>query len=110
MSNSNLTAPLHSSNSHYSDASTKKSVNTNKETHCIYPGDLYPFLRKPLFLIVDSYQSNVFKNFPNLFSQPFVALLSPSSTPSQFNGWSFKIILFNTSNLTILNYYRASQS
>ncbi|CAF5069451.1 unnamed protein product, partial [Rotaria magnacalcarata] len=25
-----------------------------KDIHNIFPGDLYPFLRKPLFLIIDS--------------------------------------------------------
>ncbi|CAF3895802.1 unnamed protein product, partial [Rotaria magnacalcarata] len=48
-----------------------------KDVHNIFPGDLYPFLRKPLFLIIDSNNSIAFQNMPNLFGQPFISLLSP---------------------------------
>ncbi|XP_071801789.1 protein SCAI-like [Asterias amurensis] len=59
---------------------TKRS-NMLKEMHCIHPGDLYPFTRKPLFLVIDSPNSHAFKNFPNLFGQPVVCLMSPESFP-----------------------------
>ncbi|CAL8094819.1 unnamed protein product [Calicophoron daubneyi] len=58
---------------------------TYKEPHCIHPGDIYPYMRKPLFLIVDSDNSNAFRNFPNLFGQPFVCLLSPEVIPEKFD-------------------------
>lgn len=35
-----------------------------KEQHCLYPGDLYPFTRRPLFLIIDSDNSFVFQHIP----------------------------------------------
>jgi hypothetical protein len=50
----------------------------------IYPGDLYPFLRKPILLIVDSTNSSAFHNFPSLFQQPFISLLSPIAIPVAF--------------------------
>ena len=43
-----------------SDVNTKK-ISHFKDVHCIYPGDLYPFTRKPLFLIVDSPNSGAFQ-------------------------------------------------
>jgi len=46
----------------------------------IYPADIVPFTRKPLFLIVDSENSGVFKNIPNAFGQPFLCLMSPPAT------------------------------
>ena len=39
----------------------RKIAQSLKEVHCIYPGDLYPLFRKPLFLIVDSSNSQAFK-------------------------------------------------
>ncbi|XP_035684793.1 protein SCAI-like [Branchiostoma floridae] len=53
-----------------------------KDMHCLHPGDLYPFTRKPLFLVVDSENSEVFKNMPNLFGQPRLCLLSPVAVPT----------------------------
>lgn len=35
-----------------------------KEPHCLYPGDIYPFTRRPLFLIIDSDNSFVFQHIP----------------------------------------------
>lgn len=35
-----------------------------KEPHCLYPGDLYPFTRRPLFIIIDSDNSFVFQHVP----------------------------------------------
>ena len=55
-----------------------------KELHCIYPGDLYPFTRKPLFLIVDSDNSVVFANMTSLFGQPLVVLMSPVELPLHY--------------------------
>ncbi|CAG0888666.1 unnamed protein product, partial [Cyprideis torosa] len=55
------------------------------DMHCFYPGDLWPFTRRPLFLIVDSENSQAFLNLPRYFGQPFVALLSAVETPSRFH-------------------------
>jgi hypothetical protein len=74
-----------------SSPSTTKTMTTSptgsiKDIHNIYPGDLYPFLRKPLFLIIDSNNSIAFQNMPNLFGQPFISLLSPIKLPAVFHG------------------------
>ncbi|PNJ19608.1 SCAI isoform 6, partial [Pongo abelii] len=52
----------------------------------LHPGDLYPFTRKPLFIIVDSSNSVAYKNFTNLFGQPLVCLLSPTAYPKALQG------------------------
>lgn len=57
-----------------------------KEAHCLYPGDLYPFTRRPLFVIVDSDNSFVFQHIPRYFGQPLVTLMSPQDTPPAFLG------------------------
>lgn len=57
-----------------------------KEAHCLYPGDLYPFTRRPLFVIVDSDNSFVFQHIPRYFGQPLVTLMSPQDTPPAFHG------------------------
>lgn len=84
----------------------KKSSNL-KEIHCIYPGDLYAYTRKPLFLIIDSPNSAAFQNFPYLFGQPFVSFLSPIKLPQMFQESSFKgnlFTLFLTNSLTAFCY------
>ncbi|CAH8388277.1 unnamed protein product [Eruca vesicaria subsp. sativa] len=49
---------------------------------CIYPSDLVPFTRKPLFIIIDSDNSTVFKNICGVEKgEPAALLLSPSYTP-----------------------------
>ncbi|GFR60147.1 protein SCAI [Elysia marginata] len=58
-----------------------KKAEMYKEMHCLHPGDLYPYTRKPLFLIIDSSNSSAFQNFPNVFGQPLVCLLSPEQVP-----------------------------
>lgn len=62
-----------------------KSVNY-KEPHCLYPGDLYPYTRRPLFLIVESDNSFVFAHIPKYFGQPLVVLMSPQDIPQGFQG------------------------
>lgn len=37
---------------------------TFKESHCLYPGDLYPFTRRPMFIVIDSDNSFVFQHIP----------------------------------------------
>ncbi|CAH0386672.1 unnamed protein product [Bemisia tabaci] len=65
------------------DANMKKGIHF-KEMHCLYPGDLYPFTRKPFFVIIDSDNSFVFENIPRYFGQPLVVLMSPQNIPENF--------------------------
>ncbi|KAF9418564.1 hypothetical protein BGZ94_009661 [Podila epigama] len=51
-------------------------------THCLHPGDLLPFTRKPMFLIVDSSNSIAFADMPRVFNHPFMSLLSPAEYPA----------------------------
>ena len=67
-------------------------LNITTETslvHCLHPQDLVPFTRKPLFLIVDSTNSNafnvtlnLFKDIPKVFSSPVLSLMSPPEYPN----------------------------
>jgi len=79
----NFQSPL---NTLVKKSNTSTLSTSTRDTHNIYPGDLYPFLRKPLFLILDSNNSIAFQNMPNLFGQPFVSLLSPVKLPTVFHG------------------------
>jgi hypothetical protein len=54
----------------------------NALVHTLHPQDLVPFTRKPLFVIVDSNNSFAFKDFPKVFNQSFVCLMSPIEYPS----------------------------
>jgi hypothetical protein len=63
-----------------------KTVAHFKEPHCLYPGDLYPFTRRPLFIIIDSDNSFVFAHIPKYFGQPLVILMSPQDIPQNFQG------------------------
>lgn len=63
-----------------------KSAGTLKEPHCLYPGDLYPYTRRPLFIIIDSDNSFVFAHIPKYFGQPLVILMSPQDVPQNFQG------------------------
>ncbi|XP_049829971.1 protein SCAI isoform X2 [Schistocerca gregaria] len=79
------------------DHPNKKAIQL-KDMHCLYPGDLYPFTRKPLFVIVDSDNSFVFQHIPRYFGQPLVVLMSPQDLPPVFqdhqhNGSLFTLFL-----------------
>ncbi|KND01855.1 uncharacterized protein SPPG_03645 [Spizellomyces punctatus DAOM BR117] len=50
--------------------------------HCLHPNDLIPFTRKPMFVIVDSTNSIAFKEFPKVFGQLLVFLMSPTEYPA----------------------------
>ncbi|XP_028830405.1 protein SCAI [Denticeps clupeoides] len=78
----------------------QKRNQAQKEMHCLHPGDLFPFTRKPLFVIVDSSNSTAYKNFSNLFGQPLVCLLSPTVYPKSMQDQSqrgslFTLFLYN---------------
>ncbi|XP_061554402.1 protein SCAI isoform X2 [Phycodurus eques] len=72
----------------------QKRNQSHKEMHCLHPGDLLPFTRKPLFIIVDSTNSNAYKNFTNMFGQPLVCLLSPKVYPKSVQDQSQRGSLF----------------
>ncbi|XP_023193461.1 protein SCAI isoform X1 [Xiphophorus maculatus] len=72
----------------------QKRNQAQKEMHCLHPGDLFPFTRKPLFIIVDSSNSTAYKNFSNLFGQPLVCLLSPTVYPKSVQDQSQRGSLF----------------
>uniref|UniRef100_A0A3Q3MWV3 Suppressor of cancer cell invasion n=1 Tax=Labrus bergylta TaxID=56723 RepID=A0A3Q3MWV3_9LABR len=76
-------------------------TNTNRDLFCFFlirflPDMFYlfPFTRKPLFVIVDSTNSTAFKNFTNLFGQPLVCLLSPTVYPKSVQDQSQRGSLF----------------
>ncbi|XP_051952587.1 protein SCAI-like isoform X2 [Xyrauchen texanus] len=78
----------------------QKRNQAQKEMHCLHPGDLFPFTRKPLFIIVDSSNSTAYKNFSNLFGQPLVCLMSPTVYPKSMQDQSqrgslFTLFLYN---------------
>ncbi|KAG2178373.1 hypothetical protein INT44_001525 [Umbelopsis vinacea] len=64
------------------DKGVVDGVNSTGVAGGLYPGDLIPFTRKPMFLIVDSNNSLAFKDMVNVFDQPFMAILSPIEYPS----------------------------
>lgn len=68
----------------YKECNKEKSK--YRELQCLYPGDLVPFTRRPLFMIIDSDNSFIFQNMPRHFSQPLVILMSPMELPSPFQG------------------------
>nr|XP_061800738.1 protein SCAI-like [Nerophis lumbriciformis] len=72
----------------------QKRNQSHKEMHCLHPGDLLPFTRKPLFIIVDSTNSTSYKNFTNMFGQPLVCLLSPKVYPKSVQDQSQRGSLF----------------
>ncbi|XP_037035469.1 protein SCAI isoform X3 [Bradysia coprophila] len=65
-----------------------------KEPHCLYPGDLYPFTRRPMFIIIDSDNSFVFQHVPRYFGQPLVVLMSPQDVPTAFQDFQHHGSLF----------------
>lgn len=86
-----------------------KSAATLKEPHCLYPGDLYPFTRRPLFIIIDSDNSFVFAHIPKYFGQPLVILMSPQDVPQNFQGkglyLKLRLLISN-----VKSYFRSSSS
>lgn len=78
--------------------STKRLSAAEKQDHneriqaslhdCLHPGDLLPYTRKPMFLIVESRQAYLFKSIPTVFNQPLVCLMAPSVYPTvQLSRW-----------------------
>uniref|UniRef100_A0A2K5ZHP6 Suppressor of cancer cell invasion n=1 Tax=Mandrillus leucophaeus TaxID=9568 RepID=A0A2K5ZHP6_MANLE len=72
-----------------------KRNQSHKEMHCLHPGDLYPFTRKPLFIIVDSSNSVAYKLqdqsqrgslFTLFLNNPLMAFLFVSGLSSMRRG------------------------
>uniref|UniRef100_A0A4W6DUD9 Suppressor of cancer cell invasion n=1 Tax=Lates calcarifer TaxID=8187 RepID=A0A4W6DUD9_LATCA len=53
----------------------QKRNQAQKEMHCLHPGDLFPFTRKPLFVIVDSSNSTAFKVYQSQRGSLFTLFL-----------------------------------
>ncbi|CAF0961872.1 unnamed protein product [Didymodactylos carnosus] len=92
--NNNNPSPSSSSTNQMTSAQSTSGKKSVHEVHSVCPGDIYPFLRKPMFLIVDSTNSVAFQNMPNLFGQPLVSLLSPVKLPTVFHDYQNKGSLF----------------
>ncbi|KAJ3125390.1 hypothetical protein HK100_010835 [Physocladia obscura] len=60
----------------------KVDIDSTNLIHSLHPGDLVPFTRKPLFVVLDSTNSVAFKQTPRIFNQAFVCLMSPVEYPS----------------------------
>eukprot|EP00092_Neocalanus_flemingeri_P003583 GFUD01003843.1.p1 GENE.GFUD01003843.1~~GFUD01003843.1.p1 ORF type:complete len:573 (+),score=133.56 GFUD01003843.1:138-1856(+) len=65
-----------------------------KEHCCLFPGDLFPFTRRPTFLILDSDNSLAFSSIPHYFDMPLVVLMSPQDVPPTFQDHAHKGSLF----------------
>ena len=63
---------------HSAHATRKSHI---KDMNCLYPGDLYPYTRKPLLLIVEGSNGLPFLQIPNLFGEPFMCVVSPQTVP-----------------------------
>ncbi|XP_061424653.1 protein SCAI isoform X2 [Lethenteron reissneri] len=57
-----------------------------RHIHCLHPGDLLPFTRKPLVVVVDSPSSSAYKGVYSPFGVPLLCLLSPTSCPKHLTG------------------------
>lgn len=78
----------------HGDSTRDTKTLKHKNIQCLYPGDLYPFTRRPLFVIIDSDSSYSFENIPRHFGKPVVVLMSPVELPSPYQG-KYSCILTN---------------
>jgi len=67
---------------------------TGKQHCCLFPGDLFPYTRRPTFLILDSDNSLAFSSIPHYFDMPLVVLMSPQDVPPTFQDHAHKGSLF----------------
>ncbi|EDV24055.1 uncharacterized protein TRIADDRAFT_26147 [Trichoplax adhaerens] len=74
---------LNKNNSTNSPSKTRASQ--VRDSNCLHPEDLIPFSRKPMFIIIESDNGIAFSNFPQLFGQPLVCLMSPVTIPATFS-------------------------
>ncbi len=70
------------------ESSDGSGTSAQINSHCLYPQDLSPFTRKPMFVVVDSNNSAAFKDLSSVFGKPLVTLLSPAEHPSSLKDIS----------------------
>lgn len=101
---SNVKTPMTDDQSHLSGQGKEVSSNNhldcihigsrgNEGSNFIYPSDLLPFTRRPLFIVIDSESSRSFKILSGSEKgEPAVMLLSPKSSPPTSSGeWAWHI-------------------
>jgi len=76
------------------EPTNNKNSGQFKEHCCLFPGDLFPFTRRPTFLVVDSDNSLAFSSIPHYFDMPLVVLMSPQDVPPTFQDHAHKGSLF----------------
>uniref|UniRef100_A0A914WM33 Protein SCAI n=1 Tax=Plectus sambesii TaxID=2011161 RepID=A0A914WM33_9BILA len=106
MSNSTGSNPSLLLNNMHQRKSTAGPPST-RDVNCLYPGDLYPLLRRPTFLIVDSENSSVFLGMRSLFGQPLVTFTGPVDVPTYLRDQPKRgslMTLFLHSPLTAICY------
>ncbi|TRY63940.1 hypothetical protein TCAL_10957 [Tigriopus californicus] len=74
---------------------SSKQILHTCESNCLHPGDLQPFTRRPLFLIVDSDNSVAFGSLQRIFDQPLIVLMSPQEIPTAFQDDRHKGSLYS---------------
>jgi hypothetical protein len=74
----------------------QKTCGQVKEHCCLYPGDLFPYTRRPTLLIVDSDNSLAFCSMPHYFDMPCVVLCSPQNVPATFQGLDINYLYYRT--------------
>jgi len=77
----NRNNPIGTGGLYTSPRKPEDQLDESADPSVLYPADLFPFCRKPLFLIIDSNNSVAFKNLQNVFNQPIVCLMSPTEYP-----------------------------
>ncbi|VVC86287.1 unnamed protein product [Leptidea sinapis] len=79
-----------SRDSRESRASQPQTISRGKDHALLYPGDLNPFTRRPLFIIIESNCSHLMQNISHHFNQPLVILLSAQELPSCLNDRNYQ--------------------
>ncbi|XP_053624873.1 protein SCAI [Plodia interpunctella] len=67
-------------------APTSATQSKYKEARCLYPGDLVPYTRRPMFIIIESDNSYVFQQIPRHFGQPLIIMMSPIELPERLEN------------------------
>jgi len=76
------------------EPANNKNSGQFKEHCCLFPGDLFPYTRRPTFLVLDSDNSLAFSSIPHYFDMPLVVLMSPQDVPPTFQDHAHKGSLF----------------
>ncbi|KAH3767459.1 protein SCAI [Pelomyxa schiedti] len=73
-------------------------------TSVLCPGDLLPFMRKAMFVIVDSEDYSPFNTLPLIYTAPFVCMMAPPTGPSTSTFKQGLFSMFLSSPITALCY------